>query len=94
MQNPGGFVFRSNSADALSDAFTAHVAIAADADDTLNGARFVPSRSIQARSAANAAAATAQTAAANARLFFDMSLASIPFLKNRVIIPYHAGIFQ
>ena len=64
MQNPGGFVFRSNSADALSDALTAQVATAADADDTPAGGLFVPARSIHARSAANADNATAQTAAA------------------------------
>jgi hypothetical protein len=81
MQNPGGFVFRSNSADALSDALTAQVATAADADDTPAGGLFVPSRSIQARSAANADNAAAQTAA-NARYFFDMSLTSYHSLKT------------
>lgn len=54
MQNPGGFVFRSNSAESLSLEFTAHVAVAAVADATAAGGRFVPARSIHGRSAANA----------------------------------------
>ena len=88
MQNPGGFVFRSNSAESLSLAFTAQVAIAAVAEDTPAGGRFVSVRSIHGRSAANADNAAAQTAA-NTMHLFDTSLTSIPFL-----IPYHAGIFK
>ncbi len=93
MQNPGGFVFRSNSAESLSLAFTAQVAIAAVAEDTPAGGRFVSVRSIHGRSAANADNAAAQTAA-NTMHLFDTSLTSIPFLKNHLIIPYHAGIFK
>ena len=93
MQNPGGFVFRSNSAESLSLAFTAQVAIAAVAEDTPAGGRFVSVRSIHGRSAANADKAAAQTAD-NAMHFFDMSLTSISLLKNHPIIPYHTSIFK